>query len=185
MDIFLEDIVKCGQSVKNKLCVFGLYFAALIVSLILLTVVVPISFQLGAVGSMVSTFSVLAVAGAWWGARFLAKGFYVEYEYILTNSEMDIDKIMAKTRRKRIISFDFKDIELCAPVDDINYKHEFENTEGFSKVMDLSGAGEERTKYFINMSGDNGRVRLVINPRDKIMESAYKYNPRKVTLKKS
>lgn len=39
----------------------------------------------------------------------------VEYEYIVTNGEMDIDKIIAKRRRKRLITVNARTFERFGP----------------------------------------------------------------------
>jgi hypothetical protein len=39
----------------------------------------------------------------------------VEYEYIVTNGEMDVDMIQSKTNRKRLISFKCSEIERIEP----------------------------------------------------------------------
>ena len=48
---------------------------------------------------------------------FLVPGFDLEYEYLYVNGELDIDKIMAKQRRKRCVSYDVANLELAAPTD--------------------------------------------------------------------
>lgn len=42
--------------------------------------------------------------GSLYGGYILITNMSVEYEYIVTNGEMDIDKIIAKRRRKRLIT---------------------------------------------------------------------------------
>ena len=45
--------------------------------------------------------------GAWW----LTSKLNVEYEYIVTNGTMDIDKIVNKSSRQRISSFELEKVE--------------------------------------------------------------------------
>ena len=42
---------------------------------------------------------------------FLLRNMSYEYEYTFVNGELSIDKIIAKTKRKRMISFDVKNID--------------------------------------------------------------------------
>ena len=44
--------------------------------------------------------AVLVLAGGVW----LLGNFNIEYEYILTNNDLDIDKVIGKRKRKRMIS---------------------------------------------------------------------------------
>ncbi|UKI37385.1 MAG: DUF6106 family protein [Clostridiales bacterium] len=48
-----------------------------------------------------SSFVLLIDAGVVYGAYILITHFNVEYEYILTNGDIDIDKIIAKKKEKK------------------------------------------------------------------------------------
>lgn len=174
MDIFYEYIVKHKRGAREYLILIGAVLGAMILSFALL-IFGGALFQFGGIG-------LLLFAGIWYGAYILIKfNFNIEYEYILTNNELDIDKIMAQSRRKRIITIDFKNIEICAPVDSPEYKHEFENTEGFSKTYDFTGVGiGDELNYFINTENEGTRVRVLFSPPEKILDAAQKFNPRKI-----
>ncbi len=58
-----------------------------------------------------AVISAVAIIGAWRMSRLLN----VEYEYIVTNGEVDVDVITGKTDRKRIITFNCKDIDRIEP----------------------------------------------------------------------
>ena len=172
MDIFVEHIVKHKRGAKENLIAVGAVLGAFILGFVIFGFSMSMNFaQLG----------LLLVAGVFYGAYKIATFTSVEYEYILTNNELDIDKIMARTRRKRIMTIDFKSIELCAPVDDVNYKHEFENT-SMTNNYDFSGQGYNPA-YFIICDGEKGRMRIIFEPTEKIIENASKFNPRKVIKK--
>lgn len=49
-----------------------------------------------------SAIILLIMAGAVYGGWLLLTSMNVEFEYIYTNGEMDVDKIMAKRKRKRV-----------------------------------------------------------------------------------
>ncbi|MDO4608830.1 MAG: DUF6106 family protein [Clostridia bacterium] len=92
MDTFFEQIIKIKNTAKTYLGYFLISLLAIILILIgilFLRSVLPIV--------------VLAVG---FGAFKLYSMLNVEYEYIITNSSFDIDKIVAKSSRKRIFSFD-------------------------------------------------------------------------------
>lgn len=46
---------------------------------------------------------------------FVFRRLDVEYEYLYVNGALDIDKIMAKSKRKRIFSMEIADLEVIAP----------------------------------------------------------------------
>jgi hypothetical protein len=55
--------------------------------------------------------SLIITGVAIYGGVYLTKMLNVEYEYIVTNGEVDVDIITSKSKRKRLISFNCKDIE--------------------------------------------------------------------------
>ncbi len=107
----------------------------------------------------------------------------LEYEYVMTNSALDIDKIIAKNGRKRVLSFDFKSIEICASTDDFAYKAEYENKTGLYKIHDLTGNQADGGVYFVDFVGEGGRQRVLFQPSREILEAAWKYNPKVVHIK--
>lgn len=48
--------------------------------------------------------------GAVFLAKYLFEGTMTEYEYIVTNDDLDIDKIIGKRKRKRLITVDLKSV---------------------------------------------------------------------------
>ena len=99
MDTFFEQIVAIKKDGKYIAGVLGVWFAALF--LCFLTFLYS-----GYIGS----FFVFIMAGIIYGAFKLSGLFNVEYEYIVTNGVMDIDKIINKSSRKRLSSFDLSDV---------------------------------------------------------------------------
>jgi hypothetical protein len=96
MDVFAEYLVEKKPDVRDtalKICVIT---AAVSLSVIIL---------LTAFLLLYLPFAII-IAGVVWLAAYILRGINVEYEYILTNKELDIDKIIGKRRRKRLISLD-------------------------------------------------------------------------------
>ncbi len=170
MDVFIEYIVKKKKTAQDYLKAVGIVLACVIVWMLLLM------FNRYLMG-----LGLFLIVGAGWGAWKLIQGINVEYEYILTNSEMDVDRIVAKMRRKRMLSMDFKTIELCARCDDPNFRHEFENTVSIAKTYDVRGG--ENQEYFVDYAaGESGKTRILFCPNEKMLESIKKMAPRTVHL---
>lgn len=110
-----------------------------------------------------------------WGAYRILQTINIEYEYELTNYYLDIDKIMGRARRKRIVSVDLHNTELCAYVSD----SEFGRTHGTEKVYDLSGDPNAEGRVFIDCLGeDNKKIRVIIRPGEKLIECIKKAAPK-------
>lgn len=111
------------------------------------------------------------------GIFFLKKKLYVEYEYDFTNGEIDVDKIIEMKSRKRILSFNVKDIELLAPLESDPVR-DFGNKP--EKVLKVYPTTSEAKLYVAMITGGENRVQLIFVPDEKLIELCYKYNPRAV-----
>lgn len=101
MDTFCEQLVIRKNNTKHIL--------KLVVQLLLIFTV-PAIFVL--LGNMWNRYFIIVAICAFlfgvYGSYYLITGLYTEYEYAVTNSNITIDKIIAKRSRKRIISVDVK-----------------------------------------------------------------------------
>lgn len=116
MDFFNENLVQRRKTGKD---------VAIIIGIILLGIVLTCALLLFLLGMpIVGQFFLLLIAGVWFLAYRLISGRKVEFEYIVTNSDMDVDKIVAKRKRTRILSLNAKEIEVMAPVNDPDFQRE-------------------------------------------------------------
>ena len=94
-DIYLEYILKKKKTGGQKAIIAVIIFAAIIVSLALLLLIFATATALSGTqfGSFSFSIGLVLIAFAWYGAYLLMSMQNIEYEYILTNSEIDIDKI--------------------------------------------------------------------------------------------
>ncbi len=110
-------------------------------------------------------------------AVFRFQNYDFEYEYSFVDGELDVDKIVAKSRRKRMGTFVFKQIELMAPVNS-NEALRLQNSryKTFSFVSNLPDA----KVYVAYVMKDKETVRLYFEPSDEIVKEISYLNPRKV-----
>ncbi len=99
MDTFVEQIVAIKKTAKTWL----LYLVIAAFAIVLMTLVFYIPYT--------RTMFVAIDAAIVYGVLRLYAKMNVEYEYIVTNSTMDIDKIIAKSSRKRVVSFDLTAVQ--------------------------------------------------------------------------
>jgi len=114
------------------------------------------------------------LAGA---AFFMKKKAYVEYEYVLTNGVIDVDAIYEQKKRKRVLSFDAKDMELLAEFNS-NYVKDFSNKP--DKELSCFQAKTTKMVYVAMITGGVERLQFSFTPDKGFLDLCYKYNPRAV-----
>lgn len=171
MDVFLEQLVKHKKTAADyvKLTLLTVLAAALTLAGLAVNLIY---------GRYLFGMGYLLIAAIWYFYYLAVQMFNIEYEYILTNSEMDIDKVMSKKGRKNVTSINFKEIEICARANDEEYKAVRERTEGYEKIIDASGSMDGQNVYFVDYHAENGKRRVYFQPTEKMIDAIYKFNPR-------
>ncbi len=162
MDSYCEQLVAktrtAGDTAKMVMCiVISLLVAAICVFFMLVT--------------GMAVLLLLAVAAIGVGIWF-AGGMGIEYEYMITNDEMDVDKIIGKRKRKRMITVDLNRVTDFEPVPcDI---------EDFDVVVQAS-TGLERDAFCMFVEHqDYGKVKIVFNPNRKIRDAIAQMVPKQL-----
>jgi uncharacterized membrane protein len=163
MDIFIEKIVKRKKDAVDYLIVAGLVFAAVAISFVAF--------------AFVPQASLLIAIGACYGAWYVAGMRNIEFEYCLTNGDLDIDRIVSMRKRKRIFSGNAKDFEMVAPVKSIHYSSEIKNTK---KVIDASGGKGAEGVWFISTRIGNDAGVILFQPAPNMIDGLWHSIPRKV-----
>lgn len=161
MDTFNEQIVKMRKSAGAIALQVLIWFAAI--------VIFAVVYYLGFLGSL---FPIAAI-GLFWGALKLTQKFNIEYEYILTNGDLDIDKIVNQSDRKRILTIKCAEIEAVG-----KYK---EGMQLHGKKFVCCNPGEDNY-YLIAREKDEGTVCLVFAPSEKMKKGIKTFLPRIIQL---
>lgn len=167
MDIFVEHMVKRRPSGKD----IGLMlFYAILAGVIFIAGV----FLSPAVLGPFSFAGVVVGVAAVFGAYYLISNMNIEYEYIITNGEIDVDKIMAKRRRKRLLTANARTFEAFGP-----YRaQEHAGSEYTSRVYAAESTDENNAYYAVFTHVKLGKTLLVFTPDDRVLEALKKYIPR-------
>ena len=119
--------------------------------------------------------ALLAAVGAGVGAYFCYLNSDIEYEYLYLDRELSVDKVMAKSNRKRVAVFTVERMEMLAP---INSYH----LDGFKNrnvvVRDFSG-GEEQPDLRYAMYYEGG-TKVILTPSEELVKALKSVAPRKV-----
>lgn len=180
MDVFIEELVRKKRDRKDLVKAVGLACAAALVSIVLFnTMLILTSLYIQFSGLFGSVFTLL-IAGVWFMAYKIYNSFSVEYEYIVINSSLDVDKIMAKRSRKRMTSIDIKNAELMACVDDNENNSSYKHRNANVKIRDYSAGNEYLDTYFIEYNAEGQRQMLIFQPTQRIIDALWKFNPKAV-----
>lgn len=133
---------------------------------IMLLLVAAISFIL-----LTNLLLCLIITGvAIYGCVYFTKMLNVEYEYMVTNGDFDVDIITSKSNRKRIISFNCKDIYSIEP-----YNKEAFNNAQFDKKSVYCNANDDDVYTVCLKHKGIGKVCLVMQLPKKVQEAMLPY----------
>lgn len=180
MDLFMEYLVQKKKTSREKLMAAGLILLAVILSLLLVVGIFALAMSSSAVRQFAGSIGALLIAAVWYGVYLLFGMMNVEYEYIVTNNELDIDKVLSKRGRKHLVTVDMNNVKTMAKVDDDSCNAVFKNPPERVKVLNYSAFNENLETYFIDCSIDETRTIVVFQPTDKMVSALWKFNPKAI-----
>ncbi len=157
MDTFFEQIVKKKKSALEWFIVVGTPLAAAVLLFGLLRVPALMSIPI------LSTAIIVAIGyGGWW----LMTSQNIELEYCVTNGDIDIDLIIAKRKRKRIVSVRGRKIEslvpVTAPIDKKAYRR---------VVVAAPSERDDGLWAFTYHSKKNGHTLVLFQPESRVLKA--------------
>ena len=170
MDTFIEQIVPIKKSPKELLLVAGI---------IVLGVLLIILCGLGYVAHIIGMFSfllALVAFGIVYAMWYFISQLNLEYEYIITNGDLDVDKIIAKRSRKRFMSVNCRDISEFGKYDPDKF-----GNRTFSQRI-VAATVDENAFYAVFSPKDEGEALLIFSPNEKTLNSMKKFAPRVITV---
>ncbi len=161
MDTFFEQIISIRKTALQYAAVVGIWFLAIIVTALL--------FLTGILGSLFP----IAIVGIGYGAFKLSVRFNVEYEYIVTNGVLDIDKIINKSSRKRYLSLDL------SKTSRIEKYNPALLTSVDKKNITVACNIQDPNAYLLVVDKENGGANyLIMSPNDKMKGIIAKSSPK-------
>lgn len=162
MDTFFEQIIAVKKNGKAIAAIIGIWLAAFIVCFVLIMFM-----------GILGTFSLLFAAGALSARTSCRVRFNVEYEYIVTNGTMDIDKIINKSSRKRILSFELATVSRIekfnpAQISSVNAK----------ELFITCNADDPAAYLMVSSTEGKGTSYLVFAPDERVRSAIVKFVPK-------
>lgn len=159
-ETYVECLVKQKQSgLKRFLKVF---LIVLTVLMFIVMLIIPFAFLLA------------IAAGA--GAYVLHLFSDLEYEYLYLDRELVVDKVMAKTRRKRMGTYSLDRIEILAPIKSYHLDNYRNRT---AKAKDYS-IGEELKPDRRYVMYYEGGEKVLLSPSEELVKAMRNVAPRKI-----
>lgn len=163
MDTFFEQIVSIKKSGKALAIGISIWiFAFLIIAFLMLFA-----------ASLVGPFLAILVIGVGYGAWWLTAKLNIEYEYIVTNGSMDIDRITNKSSRQRVSSFELSKVERVE-----KYNPNLLQNVDRQNIVIACNQGDPDA-YLLVASRDDTKVNyIVFAPNEKVREAIKKSLPK-------
>lgn len=166
MDFYKECLVKKVLSSKERF-VRGLIWG--LISLVLAFLAVFSLFDTICRILLMVFVAVLLLDKFYWNKFLYKLSSCIEYEYTLTNTTLDVDKIIGKSERSRLLSFDLKEITLAAPLSKVT-SAEYDGS--FRTVADAcADIGDMENTYCVFAETERyGSLRLTFTPNEAMLE---------------
>ena len=165
MDTYSEQLVGKANSGADKIKKLLVAVATILIASVIMWLAMMFMPSL-------AILAVLTLAGG----IYLTSNMSIEYEYIITNDEMDIDKIIGRRKRKRMITLDLKSAEdfgVYPPAEDISAEATVHASTGY----------EKNAAFLIVQHKDYGKVMLIFNPNQKTREAIMQEVPNQLRIK--
>lgn len=173
MDIFYEQLVKIKKNAANWALTIALYLLALLLIFGMVMFALTNTFFL----SFVIILSFLVV----WGLGKALKLLQVEYEYIITNDEMDIDKIQGKEKRRRLATFNLRQVEE-AGVYNAAAEKRLQN-KSFGTRLYCCNPTDANRLYLVTRHAKKGLMLVVISPNERMATTLERVIPATVVYR--
>ena len=166
MDNFAEQLVKKNETGADRtrrvlMVVVGVLFALALAALSVLQLSRPFVSLLG--------FALAIAAG--FGTFIIVQNTFVEYEYTFTNGDLDVDKIIAKKKRKEMISANIRQLTAFG-----KYEDGLEESDDMTVVFATDNIASH--EYYADFTDEKlGSARLVFAPDERMLETIQKFLP--------
>lgn len=172
MDIYLEYMIKIKKTFSQVLICIAYYLIA--ATLTVLLAILPIPY--------ITFFYPAAVFVMFYFAYKLSRRYSIEYEYIVTNDELDVDRIIARKERKRFLSVSARKFEIMAPAKGEEFYKALKDKSIIVKFDASLGEGSENRYYavFINKKGQ--KMMLIFNPTEAMQKALKQVNMKNIFL---
>ena len=171
MDIIVEQLIRRKRQAKDFIKVF----LCLVAATVIITMMILAPF-----GNIVGTIIFFAGAALVYFLYHLGTSVNLEYEYCFVNGALDVDKIIAARKRKRLTELNARNIEIMASTKNRAFRG-YMNDRDIKKIYACSSVNDIDV-FFVIYNYKEEKHMLLFNPNDKIKDGFRRLNPQKVFL---
>ncbi|MGN0551524.1 MAG: DUF6106 family protein [Acutalibacteraceae bacterium] len=173
MDIFTEQIVKKKKTVQDTIVK---------ISIILCLILIPFAFTAIAQLTHTAYFIVvgffLVLIGIY-VAWYLITSLKQEFEYSVTNDNLTVDKIIAKRKRKKMLSMDIKKIDELSKLNSEDF-----DKRKYDKVIFAAESADDENVYACSFTTEKyGKCLLAFSPNEKVLNAMKPHLKKDIVLK--
>lgn len=169
-DTFMEYLVTKRLTTKDALLKVFIVLAGLFIAML--------CFMFSPLLGMFSMFGYLAAFGVLYGAYRLFTMLNVEFEYVLTNGDMDVDKIINRSSRKRLLSVKCSSFETFGKYKAVDHQNKNYQT----RIFVCSSPEDENVWYATFSHSKFGNSLLVFNANEKMLEAMRNFIPKQLAF---
>ena len=162
-DIFVEQLVRRTPTAATRLLQ-----ALVLLALVLL--ILPLCFS-----PMALLAVPLGVIAGFFAARWLLRRLQLEFEYSLTNGELDVAMIVGRQKRQEMLSLRSSAIQYMAPVCPA-HQSEFENP-GIQTTFNAVSSDHSDQRWFLLFQQDGRLCRLIFEPKAELVDGLERFAP--------
>ncbi len=163
MDTFVEQLVVIKNTAKIKAVKISIWTVCTLMALGLIAFAI--------LNSSLAFLMLLVAAACFFCAYYLCGQLNNEFEYIITNRDIDIDRIINKKKRIRMAAFTCSDIEDIEKYDPL--RHVADKSRNINVYFGCTP--DERALCFKVKHPKNGHYYLVLTPNDEFRDAVRKF----------
>lgn len=166
-DVFIEYMVRRKNTPQVMLTKAGIIIGSILVAIFMFIIS-------GFLGSLSFLGSLVGFAALYFGYLLLTAQ-NIEYEYAVTNGEIDVDRIMAQRKRQRLITVKCREVEAFG-----RYKDAEHAQKQYGNKIFACDSKESEELWYCVTRGDKGSVLVVFNASEKMLNGIKPFLPRPV-----
>ena len=174
MDSLYEQLYVRKKDIKIRLYQFLIMAATFIVAgaaFFVFGIFIPAAGFIGAsFGRMLGGLAI--IGSVYLGYKQFIK-LDVEFEYIYLSGEIDFDKIMAKSTRKRLLTVKCDKVERFGEYTDTS-KEKFQS-EHFDKRFDFRSNTDQKVYFMILKHKEHGKILVLFEPEERILKDMKRF----------